>query len=160
VCKFFRSSVRKCAMRTRFIIIASPTFQFLSCVRQTGEHLSIEALVPQPSVEAFHVAVLDGTAGLDKVQFHSHLMCPDIHRLTRELTTVIGRDGFWYATKSNQPFHLLDYFLACLRAICMDAQTLSCVLIDYRQNAEPSVVGPSVTPEVHTPSLIRSHRLT
>src|SRR6516162_1994831 len=42
-----------------------------------------------------------------------------------------------------------------LRAVGIGAQTLSGVLIDHRQNPEPSPVHQAVTHKVHAPALVR-----
>ena len=85
---------------------------------------------PEPAVEALDVAVLDRPAGPNKIQFHSRLMRPNVHRLTCEFAAVIGGDRFRYATQGDQTLHVLHYFFARLRAIRMDAQALPRVLID------------------------------
>lgn len=72
-------------------------------------------------------------------------MRPGIHRLTGELASLIGGDGFRSATPSHQTMDVLHYLLAGLRVVCLEAQALSCVLIDDRQNAEPAIIRQSVT---------------
>ena len=141
------------------IVVMAPAFQLLPYVRQVQEHLAIQAFVPESSVEAFDIAVLNRATGPDEVQLDTRLMRPYIHRLPREFAAVIGGNGFRHTTQNGETLHMPYYFFACLRAIRIDAQALPRVLIDYRQDAEPTTVRQSIAHKIHTPSLIRPRRL-
>jgi len=86
-------------------------------------------------------------------------MSPSIHCLPREFATVIGGNGFRYTTQGGETLHVPHYFFACLGAIRIDTQALPRVLIDYRQDAEPTTVRQSIAHKIHTPALIRPRRL-
>src|ERR1700757_1623532 len=68
---------------------------------------------------------------------------------------MVRGDRFRRSTPCNHPLQLCRNLLSALRAIRMSAQAFARVLIDDRQNAEPSPVHQPVTYKVHAPPLIR-----
>src|ERR1700680_5247143 len=83
-------------------------------------------------------------------------MRPEVHRLARKLTAVVRSDRFGCTAECYQPVQLFDDLLARLRAVGLHAQTLSRVLIDYRQNSKPSSVRQPLAHKVHAPTLVRT----
>src|ERR1700692_3430368 len=82
-------------------------------------------------------------------------MRPEFHRLARKLTAVVRGDRLRCTAECYQPVQLFCDLLARLRAVGMHAQTLSRVLIDYRQNSKPSSVRQPFAHKVHAPTLVR-----
>src|ERR1700719_2025322 len=82
-------------------------------------------------------------------------MRPKVHRLARKLATVVRGDRFRCTAQYDQPVQLFADLLARLRAVGIDAQTLSGVLIDDSQNSKPSPVRQSLAHKVHAPALVR-----
>jgi len=52
-------------MRTFFVILLSPRLDLSACVCQIHKPVRVQALIPEASVETFHVPVLHRFAGLD-----------------------------------------------------------------------------------------------
>src|ERR1700730_1303017 len=82
-------------------------------------------------------------------------MRPKVHRLARKLTTVVRGDRLRCIAQCAQPLQLFADLLARLRAVGIQAQTLSGVLIDDRQNSKPASIRQSLTHKVHAPALVR-----
>src|ERR1700730_15222467 len=82
-------------------------------------------------------------------------MCPVVHGPARKLATVVRGDRFRRTAQCDHPVQLFTNLLARLRAVGIQAQTLSGVLIDDRQNSKPASIRQSLTHKVHAPALVR-----
>jgi hypothetical protein len=69
-------SVPQRAVRSFLVVISAPFLDFASRVVETGEPVSVQALIPQPSVEAFHVGVLHRFAWLNEFQSNPAFFAP------------------------------------------------------------------------------------
>jgi hypothetical protein len=63
-------------MRTLGIAIHSPRLDHLSGLWQGEEPVLVQALIPQPSIEALKECILNRLARLDEVQWHTYLPGP------------------------------------------------------------------------------------
>lgn len=63
-------------MPTLRIVFFAPGFNLPPRMREFHKPVRVEALVPQPAVEAFHMPVLHRPAGLDVNQFDLPLRAP------------------------------------------------------------------------------------
>ena len=87
--EFFRRPVVERAVRTFAVVLAPPACQGASYVIQRSEPACVEALVAQPSVEAFDMPVLHRLAGLDVHQSDLPVLGPTQHAPRSKLRTVV-----------------------------------------------------------------------
>jgi len=74
------------------IVVDPPLFDALAGITVAAEQVLVEALVPQPSVEAFHEAVLHRLAGRDVMPFDLPLFLPCEHGVRGQFGAVVGDD--------------------------------------------------------------------
>jgi hypothetical protein len=72
-------------VRPDLVVVFSPELDVLLRVGKVHKPVLIEALVPQPAVEALDVAVLRGLGGANEVQRNPVLERPSIERFRDEL---------------------------------------------------------------------------
>ena len=77
------------------VVVVQPESQLAPGVGQAEEHLHVQALVAQSSVEALDVAVFDRPSGLDVVQCDFVFVSPPIRGLESELGAVVDDDPRW-----------------------------------------------------------------
>ena len=63
-------------MRANGVVVDAPSFDDVARLGERGEHMLVQALVPQLAVEALHEAVLLRLARRDVVPFDATLLLP------------------------------------------------------------------------------------
>jgi hypothetical protein len=58
-------------MRTHFVVVAAPRFEFLPSIGEVKEHVDVEAFVTKRPVEALDKAIFHRSPGPDEVNLHS-----------------------------------------------------------------------------------------
>src|SRR5450631_3880234 len=101
--ELLRRPVVERTMRTLAVVLAPPACQSASYVIQRSEPACVEALVAQPSVEAFDVPVLHRLAGLDMYQPDLPVLRPAQHAPRGELRAVVRAQVLRSAAFSDQP---------------------------------------------------------
>src|SRR5260370_29788200 len=69
-----------------------PTLELVTHVDERKEYLDVQALISQPTVERFDVAVFHRPTRPDEVELHAVLIRPRVHRFACELGPIIDRD--------------------------------------------------------------------
>ena len=86
------------AVRSQEVVVLLPASQLLAHILERKEHLDVQALIPEPSVETLDEAILDGLAGPNKVQLNPVAVGPGVHDATGKFTPVVHGDRPWGAT--------------------------------------------------------------
>ena len=86
----------------------------LLCCRQRldddlCEHLAVERLIAQPSIETLHIAILSRTAAIDVGGLRTDRPDPVLHRLRDELWSLVGADARALALSSNRSANVRSY---------------------------------------------------
>src|SRR5262245_27264684 len=89
-------------MRPDRIVMASPALDDDLRLAQSVEDLAAEQLIAKAGVEALDVAVLPGTAPLDKGNFGADSGDPSLDSLGDELRSVVGPDVTGNAAQDEQ----------------------------------------------------------
>lgn len=87
-CKLDRCEPVEAGMGPLRIVVDPPCLDDPAGVFQAGEQMLVEALVPQPPVEALHEAVLHRLAGLDVMPFDAAFLLPYEHGVRGQLRAV------------------------------------------------------------------------
>ncbi len=90
-------------MRPSLVVIPSPALDGHSGIGQAYEPALVQALVPEPTVEALSVRILHRFPGLDEVQCYAALVRPLIQDLAGELRTVVAHDTCWQSSRQCEP---------------------------------------------------------
>src|ERR1700722_2553413 len=114
------------------VVVVAPlldqNFGFLQAV----EDFAVEQFVPQLAVEAFAIAVLPGTAGLDVERLGTNACQPAAHNLGSHLRAVIGSD----VLRDTAHEHLVSHGLQDTQAVDPpgdpDRQAFPGELVDQR----------------------------
>lgn len=61
----------------------------------------VQAFLPEPPVEAFHLGIVGRRAWPTEVELHPMLVCSPVHGLRDELAAVVDLDGLGRATLDN-----------------------------------------------------------
>ena len=138
------------------IVLQPPILDDLFCFRECLEIMLIEALVPQPTVEALNKRVLHGLAGLDEVDSDMVIVCPAVERNTREFRPIIGRYDLRAASRQNEPIEYSRYSLAVDRRIDFNSKALFGEDIKDREGFDLPAVPEAIRYEVHRPALVGS----
>lgn len=77
-------------MRADGVVVAAPPLNEDLRLGQRVERLGVEQFVPELVIEALHVAVLPGTAGLDERRLRAHSGDPALHGGGGELGVIVG----------------------------------------------------------------------
>lgn len=88
----------------RFAALAK-AFNVNPCVRERHRPMTVEALVPQTSVEAFDVRILHPLPGLDKRRLDAGVVGPRIKRPTAKLGAVVERKAHGGAAVGDHPLN-------------------------------------------------------
>lgn len=78
------------AVRTHVVVIEPPRLNEMPSVSETPEHMFVQTLVPDPSIQALREAVLSWFARGDIMPFDSGLLCPVKNNATGQLGAVIA----------------------------------------------------------------------
>jgi len=91
------------------VVVLSPSLDLFAGIVEIEKHLQIQALVPQPSIEAFDEPVLDRLAGTNEIELHAIRVCPVLHVPASELSAVIDSDRFGSASRGDEQIELLRH---------------------------------------------------
>lgn len=111
----------------------------------------VEALLSEPSIEAFDQGVVRRRATAREGEFDAVFISPSIHDLARKLASIVDLDSRWQATLRNQPSHRLCHALPAQRLIYDNAKALLREVIDDGQRPESTSIKQRVTDEIHSP---------
>jgi hypothetical protein len=64
----YRRLILQRTVRSQEVVVLLPASQLLPHILEREEHLDVQALIPEPSVETLDEAILDGLARPNKVQ--------------------------------------------------------------------------------------------
>jgi hypothetical protein len=73
--------------------------------------MSVQALLPESSVEGFHDRVVGGLAAAAEVHPDVIGVRPEIHLGSCELRIIVGRNSLWQAAVVFQSIHGGDYVI-------------------------------------------------
>ena len=74
--KLFGRTIAQTAVRTQLVVMLAPGPDLATRVKQIAKPTHVQALLAQPSVEAFDIGVLDGLARPDVQQLDATLQSP------------------------------------------------------------------------------------
>ena len=141
------------------VVVDSPLLDDLSGLAHAVEPVLVEALVAELAVEALHVAVLLGLAGLDEGVLHPVSVAPLVQGHSRELGAVVRVDSLGLAVKLDQIVQYPGYAMPGYRAVHLDPQAALGMVVHHGQHPHPPALPGGVVHEVHAPSLIGLGRL-
>jgi hypothetical protein len=153
-----RRAAREAAVRPDGVVVAPPALDQLAGVREAEEPLLVEALVPQPAVEALHVRVLHRLAGADELEADAAALRPGQEGAARELRAVVAHDPRGQRPPPGEAVQRLGDATARQRGVDRDQRALAREVIHDREAAEHAPVGERVVHEVHRPALARPRR--
>ena len=81
------------AVWPHLVVVLAPALELVTHVGEREEHLHVQALIAQPSVKGFDIAVLDRLARPDEVEVYAVLICPHIHGLACELGAIVRQEA-------------------------------------------------------------------
>lgn len=79
-------------MRAVQVMVVSPVFNNLPRVAVAGEEVLVEAFIAQPTIEAFHEAILHGLARRDVVPRHGLVLLPFEDGVRCQLGSIVRDD--------------------------------------------------------------------
>lgn len=100
----------------------------------------VQAFLPEPPVEAFHLGIVGRRAWPAEVEFHAMLVCPPVHRLRDEFAAIVHLDGLRRAALGNHCVkHSHNVFP--LQALAdFDGQAFSGVVVHHGQRAQAPTI--------------------
>jgi len=122
------------------------------------EHLGVEQLVAQLAVEAFHVAVLPRTAGLNESCLGAGAVDPALHSRGNKLWPVVRADVSRRTARDEQVGQHVDHVGRTQLAANPDQQALTGELVHNIQHTELAAVSGAVLDEVIGPHMVRPLR--
>ena len=90
------------------VVIPSKAFETEARIGGGKEPVAVQALIPQSTVEAFDVRILNRFTWLDERQFDVGISSPGIERATPEFTPVVERKTSRRATVGDRPLKRRD----------------------------------------------------
>ena len=109
-------------MWTLLVVIEPLAFDLPSSITQAREPVGIQAFIPQPAVEAFHIRVLDRLTWLNELQPDAAFFAPGGQRTTAKLRAVIQDDRFRQASLLADPLEHATYAQPAQRSINFDGR--------------------------------------
>lgn len=95
-------------MRTVGVVRSPPPLDVNPRVLEREEVVLVQALIPEPAVEAFDVGVLDRFPWLDEVQLDAVIRRPRIERDAPKLAAVVERQSRRPATRTDRRLKCSD----------------------------------------------------
>jgi len=146
-------------MRSCFVVVLLPGGEFDAGMPDRGEERFVQAFVAEPSVEAFHEAVLHWFAWRDVVPLNGSLLAPSQDRHAGQFRAVVADNGLRLgATLPDQRVEFPCNTDARQRRIRHQGKAFACEVVDDGEDAEPATVREGVRHEVQRPSLVRPIR--
>ena len=91
--KFCRCLPRDCRVGSLLVIEVPPRVDLAPSVVQRQKSMLIQALLPEPAVEAFNQGVVRRCAAAREVELDAVFISPSVHDFSRELTSIVDFDG-------------------------------------------------------------------
>lgn len=85
------------------IVVDAPSLDGFASVSVAGEHVLVQAFIPQASDEVLGESVLHWLTWGDEVPFDAALLAPAKHNVRRELGTVVRDDQMRVAAMLGDP---------------------------------------------------------
>jgi len=142
-------------VRPSDIVVDAPRFNRLLRIGQAHEPALVQALVPEPPVEALGERILNRLAGLNELKRDAARVCPLIECLAGELGTIVTDERRREAARYGQLIKHAHHALARQREVDFDRRRLAREVIDARECAKLPPVAQCVRDEVHAPPLVR-----
>src|SRR5208337_1444411 len=136
--ELLRRSVVERAMRPLAVVLLPPACQGTPYIIQRAEPVRVEALVAQPSVEAFHMTILHRPSRLDVHQPNLPVLCPAQHAPRGELRAVVRAHVLRPATLLDQPLQHTRYASRAQAGVGLKRQTLTRVRIHHAEDPHHS----------------------
>jgi len=140
-------------MRPEGVVFPAEVLDDDACLGECPELLSVEAFVPEASMEAFYVTVLPRTAGFDVDRLDPILREPLLNRLGDELASVVASQERRGSMLLDCPAHPFQNIPALESSICPQHMAFAGVLIKDGEHPQGSSSGGSVTDEVPGPDM-------
>ncbi len=153
-----RGEVSEAAVRPGGVVLVPEAVGEVSGLGERCEDLDVQQLVRQLAVEALDVGVLPGTAGLDEERSGVDAAEPSAHFGSDKLRAVVRADVPWDAALDDDLGQLIDDVTRRDVPCSVQAQALSGVFVDHRQDLDATAVGRSVHDEVVGPDVVGALR--
>src|SRR5512138_802243 len=103
--------VVQCAVRPMLVVVPAPGCNQDTGLGQRRKPMVVQALIPEPPVEALNERVLGRLPGLDQLELNSMLASPLIQCPAGKLRSLVSPDGLGVATKAcrliENPCHVV-----------------------------------------------------
>ncbi len=100
--KHSRRQICKGIVWPQMVVVHTPFFKLFPRVLDAPKQVRVQALIPQPSVEAFDEPVIHRLAGAYEVKFHSVLIGPCVQSPAAKLRAILHGDGLRDAALLNK----------------------------------------------------------
>ncbi len=145
-------------MRSFGVVEVSPLLDQHLGFPQSVEDFSVQALVPQLTVEALTVTVFPGATGFNEECLGADPSEPLPDGFGGELRPVVGSNMLGLAVADEQLSQNVEHILTVQFALHIDGQALTGVFIDDRQHPKGATVMCPIHDEVIGPDVVASHR--
>src|SRR5712692_9837093 len=152
-----RNLVAQGGVRPVVVVFLLPVGDDDAGVGEGPEQVDVQALVTEPSVERFDVAVAPGLVGRDEPQA-GPLASPLAHGGAGELGPVVAAQHRGVAAAGREPVQLGDKVLAGDGPVDQAAEALAGALVHDRDDLDRTAVGSGAELEIHCPYLVRRVR--
>lgn len=141
-------------MRSVQIVVDPPFLDDLTSMAIAGEEMLVQALVPQPPVEAFDKAVLHRLSRCDVVPLDVTILLPLQQRIGGEFGAVVADHQQGIATAFCDGIKLPGNTMTRDRVVDDGRQAFPAEVVNHAQDAEAASIDQSVGHEVEAPALI------
>ncbi len=93
--EFARRLLLERTVRALLIVVFAPIFNNMFGVIERDKPVLLQALLPQPAVEALDKCIVRWLTRSAEFQLHSVAIRPLVHRLRDEFTPVVDLDDLW-----------------------------------------------------------------
>lgn len=135
-------------MRPTPVVVSAPIFNNDFRFFHGHKHLTVQQLVPQFAVEAFAVAVLPGTAGLNVLRLNAQVRQPSLQRQGDKLRAVVRAEVVRSAVRQKQIRKHMHSLLGSDIPGHVQGKAFPAVFVDNHQHAEGLAVRCSALHEV------------
>ena len=130
------------------IVVDPPFFDDLPGMAVAAEQMLVQALVPQPAVEAFHEAVLHRFSGRNVMPFDVAVLLPGEHGIRGEFGAIVGDDHAGIAAPFGDRIQFASGTFARDRVVHDGRQAFPAEVVDDTQDAEAASIDQRVRHEV------------
>lgn len=136
------------------VVLVAPVLDDDAGLGQGPELFPVQALFPEPGVEAFDITVLPGTAGIDVEGLDSLSGQPLPKMVLNKLGAIVAADVLRGSMLIDQSGHDLPDFARIDLAVDMDAPTLPGVLVQNGQHTQLAPAHGDIVDKVPGPDMI------